>query len=191
MLAGVVLCGGKSRRMGRDKSLIPFDGRPLFLHVADRLAQVAQPVLLAPGTSGRLITDDYEQLDDAIADAGPLGGIVGALNASPHPLVAVVAADMPLMSPAVLELLVSLHSGEQVVYPMTADGAQPLHAVYSIDALPAMGAALKEGRLGMRALLNELSGRAVEAATWREVDPTGRFALNVNREEDLAGLRIG
>jgi molybdopterin-guanine dinucleotide biosynthesis protein A len=98
-LAGLVLCGGRSRRMGNDKTLLVVEGAPLVLRVASRLARVADPVLLAPGRPGRLGAAGYPEVEDEALDAGPLAGLVAGLAASPHRLVAAVAVDMPFASP--------------------------------------------------------------------------------------------
>lgn len=184
-LAGVVLCGGSSSRMGRDKALIEVRGRALVDVIAERLDEVADPVLLAPGRTGRLGRRGRPEVADVVPDGGPLAAIVAALEASPHLLVAVVAVDMPHANPSVLKLLAELHDGEDVVVPLTATGREPLHAVYARAALPALRGALDAGRLGMRAVLDELVVRDVGANQWGPLDPTGRFAVNLNRAEDL------
>ena len=91
-LTGLVLAGGRSRRMGTDKALLTVDGRPLVSHVATRLATLCPTVLVAPGPR-RLLQVVWPQDDDRIAGAGPLAGILGGLAAATTPLVAVVAAD--------------------------------------------------------------------------------------------------
>lgn len=185
MLSGLVLAGGRSSRMGREKALIDFEGQPLVLRVADRLARAADPVLLATGNPGRLGPVGYREVADASAECGPLGGLVAGLEASPHELVAVVAVDMPYVSPELLKFLASLCQGEDVVLTMGATGLEPMHAVYSISALPAMRNALADGRYGLRQLLSDLRVREVRASEWSPgtIDP--RFAFNINRPEDL------
>jgi molybdopterin-guanine dinucleotide biosynthesis protein A len=192
-LAGVVLCGGARRRMGVDKALLPVEGEPLVVRVAGRLAAIASPVLLATGRPGRLGTvgSGFVEVADAAPDRGPLGGLVAALEASPHALLAAVAVDMPFASPEVFRLLASMHAGEAAVVPVTESGPEPLHALYERGALPAFRAALAGGRLSMRGVLEEVSVRFVDAAAWRDADPTGRFAANLNRPEDLSLLGLG
>jgi molybdopterin-guanine dinucleotide biosynthesis protein A len=99
-----------------------------------------------------------------------------------------VAVDMPFVSPELLTQLADLYDGEDAVVPMTDSGAEPLHAVYAKSALPGLRDAEAEGRLALRAVLEGLRVRLVEEAEWRRIDPTGRFAFNVNRPEDLNGL---
>ena len=187
-LAGLVLCGGTSRRMGSDKALMHVDGEPLVLRVARRLSTVADPVLLATGVPGRFGQLGLREVPDARPLAGPLAGVVAGLEASPHPLVAVIAADMPFASPEVLRLLVLLRVDEDVVAPVTSSGIEPLHAVYARGALPELRTALDEDRFSLRSVLGRLRVRKVVESEWRSSDPTGRFALNLNRPEDVSLL---
>jgi molybdopterin-guanine dinucleotide biosynthesis protein A len=130
----------------------------------------------------------YSEVADERPRAGPLAGLAGGLAASPHELMAAVAVDMPLLSGDLLVLLATLHEDEDAVVPISVHGPEPLHALYGRRALPALRAALNEGTLSMRAVLKGLRVREVPEAEWLPADPTGRFALNVNRAEDLAAL---
>src|ERR1700730_3984117 len=125
-LAGLVLCGGHSRRMGLDKALLQVDGGPLVLRVARQLAEVADPVLLAPGVAGRFEATGYAEVADVEPDRGPLGGMVAGLLASPHPQLAVVAVDMPYASPAVMRLLarVCADGAWDAALPVTSAGPE-------------------------------------------------------------------
>lgn len=190
-MAGVVLCGGRSRRMGRDKALLPVGdpAQPLVAHVASGLRRVADPVFVAPGRAGRLGPLPYPELDDEGEDLGPLGGIAAALAASPHEVMAVVAVDMPFVNPAVFDLLARTRADEDAVVPETSDGLQPLHALFATEALLAVRAALADGRLSVLDLLGRLSVRVVGPRDWGSVDPEGRFAMNLNEPADLAAVR--
>lgn len=187
-VAGLVLCGGESTRMRREKALISVGGLSLVLHVAGLLHHVADPVVLAPGRPGRLGSLGYDEVADAVPGSGPLGGLVAGLAASPHPLTAVVAVDMPFASPPLFKLLADLHGDEDAVVPRTGGRPEPLHAVYAASALPTLRVALKERRLTLHALLSSLRVRWIDEEEWRAADPTGRFAVNINREEDIAHL---
>jgi molybdopterin-guanine dinucleotide biosynthesis protein A len=171
--------------MGTDKALLVFEGRPLVLRVAERLEAVAAPVLVATGRPGRLGPLGLPEVADVALDCGPLGGLVAGLEASPHQLTAVVAVDMPYISSELLAFLGSLHDDEDAVVPAGATGPEPLHAVYSRSALPAMRNALAQRRYGLRHLLSQLRVRQVAAAEWARIDIDPRFAFNINRPEDL------
>jgi len=175
--------------MGSDKALIEVAGEPLVLRVARMLSAVAAPVLLATGTSGRLGDLGFPEVEDARAGAGPLGGLVAGLHASPHPLVAAVAVAMPVARADVVRVVAALHVDQDGVLPVAAEGVQPLHAVYSRAALPALWEALEEGSFSLRSAMARLRVREVSEPEWRVADPTGRFALNLNRPEDVSLLR--
>ena len=185
LFSGLVLAGGRSRRMGREKALIEFGGQLLVGRAADRLARAADPVLVATGVPGRLGPIGYHEVADVTPGCGPLGGLVAGLEASPHELLAVVAVDMPYLSPELLELLASLRRAEDAVVPLGATGLEPLHAVYSTRALPAMRDALAGGRYGLQQLLSHLHVREVPASEWAAGNIDPRFAFNINRPEDL------
>ena len=174
--------------MGRDKAMIEIDGRPLVVHVAEILGRAAHPVLLAPGRRGRLGDLGYEEVDDSRPGSGPIGGLVAALEASPHELLAAVGVDMPFADPAVLRLCSELLTDEDAVVPVTPDGPQPLHAVYSRTAVPGLARALAEEHRSLNEALAGLHLRLVGKDEWGWLDPTGRFAFNLNRPEDLAHL---
>lgn len=190
-MTGLLLAGGASRRMAVDKATLPFDGEPLAVRVARVLGQVCREILVASGDGERLSWLGVEQVTDAVPGAGPLSGIVAGLERASNPLVAVLAVDMPFASAAVLRLLGALWSGEDAVVPATARGLEPLHAVYRTAAAPMLRARLVSGELGLREALSTLRCRVVGEAEWGTADPTGRFAVNLNRPEDMRAPGAG
>jgi molybdopterin-guanine dinucleotide biosynthesis protein A len=182
------LCGGASTRMGSDKALIEIDGKPLVRLVAERIAECADPILLASGASRRFESLPYEEVPDAAPGAGPISGLVAALSASPHDLLVAAAVDMPFVSADVFRLLLELRAHENAVVPVTGEGRQPLHALYHRSALPHLADALERGRYGLREALARLDVREVGREEWGAVDPQGRFALNLNTRDDLGSL---
>ena len=171
--------------MGQDKAALTFWGRPLARWTADVLELVCDEVLVASGDGTRLEWLGLTQVADAVPDAGPLGGIVAGLEHASHELVAVVAGDMPFASVDVFGLLAGSWTGEDAVVPRTDRGLEPLHAIYAKAAAQPLRVALTEGRLAMHEALRSLRIRELEEREWRAVDPSGRFAFNVNRPEDL------
>lgn len=187
-LTGLVLAGGASRRMGRDKATIEVDGEPLVLRLARRLETVAGRVVIASGDGRRLGDLPWEQVADVDAGAGPLAGIVAGLEAADTPLVAVVAVDLPHADPRVHERLAGLWHGEAAVLPLVHDRVQPLHGVYATAAAVSLRRELAAGRRGVTHTLSVLGARVAGPAVWADLDPAGRFARNLNRPEDLAEL---
>jgi molybdopterin-guanine dinucleotide biosynthesis protein A len=184
-MTGLLLAGGRSRRMGTDKALVEFHGARLAERGLRILRSVCDDVVVASGDGSRLASLGAPQVADAAPDSGPLGGIVAGLEAAATDLVAVVAVDMPFASAGVLRLLAGRWSGEDAAVPVTDRGPEPLHAVYARSAAPALRRLLESGVLAMNRVLELIDTLGVEEREWRAADPSGRFALNVNRPEDL------
>lgn len=181
-LSGVVLAGGASRRMGRDKALLLIDGEPMVARVARRIATLCDDVVVASGDGRRLGQLLWPQVADRHPGAGPLAGIVAGLAAARHPLVAVVAGDMPDASPEVLQLLAERWGGEPAIVPQFAGRVEPLHAVYAASSGAAMAARLDAGLRSVQGALAALGAVVVDAAA---LDPTLRFLRNLNDPADL------
>src|SRR5919108_3980747 len=184
-MTGLLLAGGRSTRMGRDKLSLDFEGRPLAARPADVLRRIADEVLVASGDGRRLDWLGLPQVPDAVPDAGPLGGLVAGLECASHELVAVLAADMPFASADVLLLLARAWKGEDAVVSRTERGIEPLHAVYAKTAAPRLRAALVHGSRAMHEVLPLLRTREIHEPEWQVADPSARFACNVNRPQDL------
>jgi molybdopterin-guanine dinucleotide biosynthesis protein A len=152
---------------------------------------VCDEVLVASGDGERLAELGLPQVADAHPGAGPLGGIVAGLRAASNDMVAVVAVDMPFASPAVLRMLASARGDHDAVVPVTDRGAEPLHAIYARTAAAPLAAQLEGGTLAVHRALEGMRVRYVAQHQWREADPSGRFASNVNLPDDLRALRDG
>lgn len=200
-MSAVVLSGGTSRRMGADKALIQFEGDPLVLRSARLVGTVADQVIVASGPSRRLAAHlrgtPFEEVEDVVPtggpaarDAGPLGGIVAGLRAARHPIVAVLAVDMPFASPSLFRLLAGLIGRRDAAVPVTSEGSQPLHAVYAARSWRALEEALERGTRSVRTALEGLDVRWVAEGEWRAADASGRFALNLNERADMTAIGI-
>ena len=188
-MTGVLLAGGRSRRMGTDKasSAFAFDGEPLAARVARRLAEACDEVLVASGDGERMAWLDLPQVRDARADSGPLGGLVAGLEAASNDLVAVVAVDMPYASGPLLRALAGLRCDEDAVVPVTAAGPEPLHAVYATASARSLRERLEAGTLAVHEAIRAIAVRYVPEHVWRTADPSGSFAWNLNRPSDRDG----
>jgi molybdopterin-guanine dinucleotide biosynthesis protein A len=178
-LTGLVLAGGRSRRMGTDKALLQIDGRPLVHRVAERLSVVCTTVLVASGP--RPLHDlPWPHVDDHATGVGPLAGIVGGLAVATTRLVAVAAVDMPDLDAQVLRGLADSWDGEVAVVPVAAGHAQPLHAVYAVSGLPGLRAAVDAGARSVTRVLRDLD------AVFVDVTGPAPWADNLNTPGDLA-----
>lgn len=184
-LAGVILCGGRSTRMGVDKATITFDGSTLLERSVARLDEVCDPVLIAGGDALRTVAGRHSVVD-AVPGAGPLSGLVAALRASPHRLLAVVGVDLPWIDPDLLRLLAERIGDGDVAVCETANGLEPLHAVYSTSILGAAETALAGDDRSLRHLIERSRALRLAETEWRDLGISDRFARNLNSAADLA-----
>ena len=188
MLTVVIQAGGESRRMGQDKALVPFLGKPLILRVISRVAQLADELLVTTNHPEEYQFLGFPLIPDLIPGRGALGGLYTALSAAHHDLVAVVACDMPFVNAellaAELELLITTPC--DAVIPQTEDGTEPFHAVYRRAAcLPAIEAAITADRWRVDAWFSQANIRLLTPQEIEQHDPQQLAFWNVNTPEEL------
>jgi molybdopterin-guanine dinucleotide biosynthesis protein A len=189
MLTVVIQAGGESRRMGRDKALIPFLGRPLIERVISRVEHLANEILVTTNCP-----QDYQFLGlplfpDVVPDRGALGGLYTAVNAARQPLVAVVACDMPFVQPELLayerDLLLDVTIDAAI--PKTEGGTEPFHAVYRrATCLPEIFSVLQAERWRVDSWFSRAQIYYLSTEEITRYDPRGLAFQNVNTPEELA-----
>ncbi len=187
VVRGLVLAGGKSRRMGRDKTRLEIDGRTLLERAVTLLREVAGEVHVS-GADPSDLGCDAPWLPDDVPGLGPLGGILTALGRLGGPVLA-MACDLPRMRADILRDLLRARDSrpDGVAATMFADAAtgraEPLVAVYEPEAAELLARASSQGRYGL--------SRAVPREFRLEVpygpELAGAF-LNLNTPGDLAEL---
>jgi len=189
MLSVVVQAGGQSARMGEDKALKPFLGRPLIERVLERVESGADELLVTtnrPEAYGFLRTP---LVPDVKPGHGPLGGLYTALLAAKHPSVAVVACDLPFASAPLLVASagILLQDGADVVIAESAEGFEPLHAVYRRETcLVPIEAAIESGQWRMISWFPQVKVRKLTTKELSRYDPDGLAFWNVNTPEEFA-----
>jgi molybdopterin-guanine dinucleotide biosynthesis protein A len=171
--------------MGVDKAELRVDGERLAVRVARVLQAVAGLTIVASGDGRRLSWLGLPQVVDIEQGEGPLAGLIAGLEAAPTRYVAVLAVDMPNASAPVLRLLAQAVSGHDAAVPRTGDGLQPLHAVYATAAAPLLRTWFEGGVRSVRQALGALDLVVVAPTEWSAADPSGAFARNLNRPDDL------
>lgn len=188
MLSIVIQAGGQSSRMGQDKALMPFLGRPLIVRQRELLTGLADELLVTTNHTAAYAFLGLPLYTDLLPGAGPLGGLYTALSAARGPLVAVIACDMPFVSAALLRAQRDLLTRDEVdvVIPCSPNGIEPLHAIYRKDAcLEAVRTALDAGERKMTAWLPGVHSRVMTVDEVALVDPEFRSFINVNSPEEL------
>ena len=189
MLSVVIQAGGGSTRMGQDKGLRPFLGRPLIRRVIDRLAPIADELLITTNRPADYAFLNLPLFTDLMAGRGALGGLYTALACAKHPAVAVAACDMPFASPELFQAAARILQDEQVdvVVPQSPEGFEPLHAVYRRETcIPAIQAAIESDQWRLVAWFEHVRVRPLTPEEVKALDPAGLAFSNVNTPEEFA-----
>jgi molybdopterin-guanine dinucleotide biosynthesis protein A len=194
-VTGVILAGGKSRRMGRDKALLDFDGAPLIARVIARVQSVCAETMIVANDVDAYARFDLPVVRDVYPGKGSLGGIFSGLHAARAEYALAVACDLPFLNDALLRYLISLAPQADIVIPRAhapTDARrgevtlplQPMHAIYSKHCLEPMRARLLANDLRIVNFFDEVRVRVVEPDEIARFDPQLLSFLNVNTPED-------
>ena len=190
-VTGLILAGGKSKRLGRDKALLPWPGEDspnsLIHHVHSVLASVCEEVLVVGNRSG---LPCFEVVPDVAPVSSSLTGLVSGLHAARTPLVLAVACDMPFLHGPLLRVLIDCASAEwDVVAPVIRHEPETLHTVYHKRCLATATDMLQSGDLRLGRLLQRLRVRRFSIEDVRRFDPELASFRNINTPQDLAEAR--
>lgn len=189
MLTLAIQAGGKSSRMGQDKALMPFRGQALIQTVLERLAHLADEIIVTTNAPENYTFLGVPLYPDIRPERGALGGLYTALRCASHAQVAVVACDMPFASipffVAASKLLVE--NDADLVIPQTEYGFEPLHAFYRREAcIQPIERALDANKWKVISWFDEVRVHALTIEETAAFDPAGLAFRNLNTPEDFA-----
>lgn len=185
-LSVAILAGGKSTRMGHDKALLKIGDRPMLQRVLESIPHwIEDRILIANHNDYNFW--ELPTYPDLIPNCGPLSGIHSALTHIRHSNCLILACDLPFITSELLEQLTSHHTSRATVLE-SANGPEPLCAVYSQTCLPVIKAQLQSGNYTARALLEQL-GAVVMRPNIRSGDDGHDVLLNVNTPAQLQHAR--
>lgn len=188
-VSSIILAGGKSSRLGKDKAMLKLDGKCMMLwSIACKLATISNEVIIA--TDGRR----YQDLDDIkvrwAADvypgAGSLVGLYSGLKEARSNFALVVACDMPFVNLELLRYMISLPRDYAILLPKIGSGVEPLHAIYSKECLPHIENLLEMGHKKIRDLYPRVRIRYLSEEEIDKYDPWHRSFFNINTPQELA-----
>lgn len=180
----VILAGGESKRMGRDKANLMLDGQTLLQHVIATMQQVFPQVIISVREARPEIA--LPQVCDAPDVHGPLAGVIAALAQIKTPWAFIVACDMPFVRPALIETLGGYRAGHQAVVPVVQGHAQSLAAFYARGVTDVMRAHLAHGgKNSLRATFELLHTRYVDETELLEADPALRSFFDLDTPQEL------
>ncbi|MBV9788845.1 MAG: molybdenum cofactor guanylyltransferase [Chloroflexi bacterium] len=197
--SGIVVAGGRSRRMGQDKRQLKLwgdSGPTLLQHTVDLVASLCAEVIVVLNDPEAWTQLSARIVPDVYPDGGALGGIYSGLAAATHEHALVIAADMPLLNLELLRWMVAQPRDYDVLVPQLGSGrarnrlgVESLHAIYSRNCLEPIARQLDAGNPQVIGFYPEVRVRLMEPPLIAQFDPAGDAFRNVNTPEDLDVVR--
>jgi molybdopterin-guanine dinucleotide biosynthesis protein A len=186
--AGIVLCGGYSKRMGRPKALLRIGDVTMLEHVVGRVAEATGRIIVvaAPRQELPKLSVEIEVVRDEREGRGPLEGLrVGLKCLEGRAEAAYLSScDVPFLKPAFIRRLIELVGEDQVCVPRVDGLYHPLAAVYRLEIQPMLHRLLAQDRLRASELIESVTARLVEPGELIDVDPSLESLQNINTPED-------
>jgi molybdopterin-guanine dinucleotide biosynthesis protein A len=183
-MTGIVLSGGESRRMGREKAFLGLDGIPLIEHVLAVLRGIFSKIIIVTNNPAAYALYDAVVVTDAVDKQGPLTGIYTGLLNSTDEYIFVAACDMPFLNPGLISYMAGLADGHDIVVPRVAGRVEPLHAIYSKQLLLLIEKRLHDDALQIQGIFGEARVRYVTEKEIVRFDPERRSFKNLNTPDE-------
>jgi molybdenum cofactor guanylyltransferase len=190
-VTGVLLAGGKSRRMGKDKRYLVVGEQTLLERGLGVLRSIFQKVLVVIAQDSPPLGVDAIVVRDLVPDCGSLGGLYTGLTQATTPFIFVVSCDMPFLDPAVIAQFTSRRATADIVMAKLAVRLHPIHALYGKRCLPVVEQMIRARQLKIQEMVSHpsLLVQYVTETDLLTIDPSGRSFHNVNTPEDLEVAR--
>ena len=185
----IILAGGNSQRMGRDKANVELGDKTLLQTVTATMQQLFPQVIVSVRQLRKAV--DVPQICDAQPDGGPLAGLAASLSQATTPWIFAVACDMPFVVPGVVEQLAGHRARHQAVVPIVQGHPQPMAAFYATSCLAAMQANLALQQKSLRNVLKQLDVCYVDEAEMLDADPQLRSFFDLDTPQDVAAAMNG
>jgi molybdopterin-guanine dinucleotide biosynthesis protein A len=192
MRSAVILAGGAGSRLGEEKSLIDFEGRPLIEWSMKKLAGIVDDVVTVARSQEQAslleaLFPDMEVAFDHISGYGPVAGLAAGMEMAKGEYALAVGCDLPFLNVDVINRLFELVCGYDAAVPISNSGMmEPLHAVYKRDSLlEACRKSIEKGERKIRSPLAMLRVNYISMELFRPIDPELLTFFNLNTKEDL------
>lgn len=186
--AAIILCGGKSSRMGLAKATLPFGPEQMLQRVARLVGEVCSPLVVVAAADQELppLTGEVIVARDQREGRGPLEGLAAGLAALPADVEAayVTSCDVPLLVPALVRRMFELLGEHAAAVPVSGGFQHPLAAVYRPSVRETVEELLAAERMRPAFLFDSVPTRRVSEEELRQVDPQLLTLRNLNRPED-------
>lgn len=181
----IILSGGKSSRMKREKAFVTINDQPLIERIISKVQDYFQEVIVVTNRP-----EEYSYLNvaittDVIPGLGPLSGIHAGLIYSSSTYNLVVPCDMPFVSTKLASFMIEEAEGYDVVVAMSENGLQPLHGIYSKNCIPVIEKALNQGVKKITEIYSQVNVKIIAESKLKSWGITPEVFFNVNTPEDL------
>jgi len=194
MKSFIILCGGRSKRMGRDKGSMDLNGKPMVLQVIDKISEIADEIVLVlrdeeqVQSYKKLFKDDHITLKivtDNKEDHGPLMGIFTGLSKVSSDYAQVLPCDSPFVSKNFILKMFKIAENEdfEAIVPKWDDGhIEPLHSIYKKTVINTIPSLFSENHRDVKSLINCIY---VQYVNINQLDRSGKSFQNINTADDL------
>jgi FdhD protein len=188
-VTGVILAGGSSSRMGKNKAMLLVDNIPIIERSYNTLSHLFHEVIIVTNTPQEYDFIPCRKVPDLYPGIGSIAGLHSALAHSTTERTFVTACDMPFVEPGPIRFLCESHqNGYDAVIPFSSGGQEPLHAVYSATCLETLEQSIGNGERKILDILARMQTRLISWDEIRRVSGSGRSFLNVNTPEEYDAI---
>jgi molybdopterin-guanine dinucleotide biosynthesis protein A len=181
----IILAGGESRRLGKDKAFIQIGGIRLLDYVYGKCQKLFSEILIVTNQPHQFTEYQTPIIVDELRGAGSVGGLYTGLMRANNYHSFCVACDMPFLKLELMAYLIEQRFNNDVVIPRTKAGLEPLHALYSKRCIDPMKKLLEKGDFKISHLLSEVRVRYCDEEEIKRIDPSLSSFVNINTKKDL------
>lgn len=184
-MTGIILAGGKYKRMGSNKSFLVINGERLIDKTLALMKEMFDEIIVVTNEPLEYLSLDAQIVTDIYKGKGSLGGIYTGLFHARCDYSFVVACDMPYLDRKFIAYMISESHHHDIIVPVTPEGYQPLHAVYSKKCLPNIKNLIDQNKLKITTFYKGLNVHLISHEAVKSFDPQVKMFFNVNSADDL------
>ena len=184
-ITAAILCGGKSTRMGREKSLRKLHGKAVFEHVLEKLKPVFKKIVISSNNKHCFSEYNLPVINDIVENCDALGGIYSVLKNVQSDYVFFIACDMPFAYEEVIRFIIQNSEGYDAVVPRIKGRFQPLFAIYSKKCLPLIEKNIIQKKLKIFDVIEKVHSKILDEKELKKICDIEKNFFNINTEEDF------
>jgi len=189
-ITGIILSGGKSSRLGEEKGLAAFNGKPLVSYAIEVLRPICGKLIISANNQ----IEEYNKygfnvVQDEVSGVGPMGGILTCLKKSESRFNLILSCDTPFVSTALYEHLLKSAEYYQVVVPKHDGFIEPLCSIFTTNVLWELQHSLESGNFKMHDFFKKTDFKAIDIFPELPFYSDDLF-VNINTQKELKGLNV-